>query len=1071
MQRSRGYAVLVFLIIISLAMLYSVVSQLNGASVKSGSGAATGDALAQAREALLAYAATYRDVVNGNEVFGYLPCPDMTAVATGTQGNGAAESTCGSPGEIAVGLLPYRTLGLEQLRDDAGVCLWYVVSGGFKNNPKAASPMNWDTQGQLAISGANGEALAAPNDAYGGAAAIVIATGMPVTGQSRSSTAGNNCGIVPSEVAQYLDGNYAFATTGTVTVTQGIARDGNGVVTNNDRLTWITPKDIFDKVLKRADFYNPTTASPVGQINKLSDEIRAVLEKRIQDDLVAGGTPSSSQPANSTSYPSSVGTVIGDLPVTLSLNAPSYANYYSSWQEQYRTAICASLVSGCLTVPSSASGCRGALMLGGRMAAGQNGTASISGQPRTTGQKLSGASTLGYFYESSGALGIASGSSTNFSGNTSFQAINPSDDTVTCLFPGAFVSFAQNIGSFTTGIVSASGGAPVSVSTANKTITLGSSSSSIPRSGCDWYPTPLPLTSMLRLYFRYQVVTRGPGFTLTVADAATNSLTNTSPVMCGGTGSALLGYASAPPSGMVTRSGGSTVPILSVSWSGTSLGSCAASSFRATVSVESAPAIPFFAGESLSLSNVDPSGYNGPQTIESVASSTQFRFCLSSNPGLPQAGIKAPKLGIEFDTRQNAAQLDPSSDHFAFLYWGGATDSNPTGTGADDNTHYAGILGSGAEPLNPRATTSPAPTATSIAPVMAVTWLGGIATATTHGPHGFAAGQYAYISDVTSTGFESATPFLLTTVPDDTHFTYLLPINPGTYAYGTDASRTAKALGMSSGVVTTVHPHGFSAGQYVNVSGFTGSPGCNGLYQIASIGSSTQFTLASNSSSCTSTGYITATHTITAASWNGGTVTITTNGAHGLSTGQYVHIANIFPEGYNGTYAIITTSDPSQFTYSLALDPGGPYSSSSTPGITTVSSLRPIYFSGSGSTVPLNTQAVPYDADTQQSGVIHVRVDIARSYDPTTHRATLNMKAYIADTIPGCFVSDFKNLSLELADICPSLSPTIEQVGIPINDVSGPALSNAYVGFTTSRTGAIGTNQEVVVSNLLLRSQ
>jgi hypothetical protein len=95
-----------------------------------------------AREALLGFAATYRNKEHPNADFGYLPCPDL-------DGDGSSE-TCGGQGQTSVGRLPYLTLNLPDLRDGSGECLWYAVSGSFKNNPKADA-VNWDSTGSFRL--------------------------------------------------------------------------------------------------------------------------------------------------------------------------------------------------------------------------------------------------------------------------------------------------------------------------------------------------------------------------------------------------------------------------------------------------------------------------------------------------------------------------------------------------------------------------------------------------------------------------------------------------------------------------------------------------------------------------------------------------------------------------------------------------------------------------------------------------------------------------------------------------------------------------------------------------------
>ena len=67
------------------------------------------EALAIARAALIGYAISYAETHPG-EGYGFLPCPD--AGNTGSTPVGA----CGARGIAAVGRLPWRTLGLPELR-------------------------------------------------------------------------------------------------------------------------------------------------------------------------------------------------------------------------------------------------------------------------------------------------------------------------------------------------------------------------------------------------------------------------------------------------------------------------------------------------------------------------------------------------------------------------------------------------------------------------------------------------------------------------------------------------------------------------------------------------------------------------------------------------------------------------------------------------------------------------------------------------------------------------------------------------------------------------------------------
>ena len=145
-------------------------------------------ALAAAREALIAYAADHP--INSSVGPGYLPCPDL-------DNDGWAESTCGSLSgdsgqEQRLGRLPWKTLGLPDLRDGHGERLWYAVSTKYKgllncaasrgcvdmSPPAALGTISVrDASGFVLNDGTLGDAARARE---GGAVAVVIAPGPPI---------------------------------------------------------------------------------------------------------------------------------------------------------------------------------------------------------------------------------------------------------------------------------------------------------------------------------------------------------------------------------------------------------------------------------------------------------------------------------------------------------------------------------------------------------------------------------------------------------------------------------------------------------------------------------------------------------------------------------------------------------------------------------------------------------------------------------------------------------------------------------------------------------------------------
>jgi hypothetical protein len=144
--------------------------------------------LAQAVEALVSYAADrpITEIVGP----GYLPCPDL-------DDDGWAESTCGSLSgdtgrEERIGRLPWKTLGLPDLRDGHGERLWYAVSSKQKGLLNCAASRGCvdmspaaalgaitvrDASGRLVHDGTLGDPLQAQR---AGALAVVIAPGPPL---------------------------------------------------------------------------------------------------------------------------------------------------------------------------------------------------------------------------------------------------------------------------------------------------------------------------------------------------------------------------------------------------------------------------------------------------------------------------------------------------------------------------------------------------------------------------------------------------------------------------------------------------------------------------------------------------------------------------------------------------------------------------------------------------------------------------------------------------------------------------------------------------------------------------
>lgn len=177
--------------------------------------------LAQAKHALIG-----RAVADDNRL-GTLPCPD-------TDDDGSAETFVGSDCPSYIGRLPWRTLGLPDLRDASGERLWYVLSPRFRDNA-AVEPINSDTKGNLTVH-QDGATVTITAEAV----AVIFAPGPVVAGQIRDPANANNA-------ANYLD-----TTAGVNNATAaGPFISAQATTTFNDRLLVITTVDLMPTVEQR----------------------------------------------------------------------------------------------------------------------------------------------------------------------------------------------------------------------------------------------------------------------------------------------------------------------------------------------------------------------------------------------------------------------------------------------------------------------------------------------------------------------------------------------------------------------------------------------------------------------------------------------------------------------------------------------------------------------------------------------------------------------------------------------------------------------------------------------------
>ena len=433
----------------------------------------TEDSQTQGKEALIGFAATYRDT-HPAQVFGYLPCPD-------TDNDGAAEATCGNQDESVIGRLPWKILGIAPLRDSANECLWYAVSGHAKDSPDTTT-FNWDTLGQFIVQDADGATLAGatPHDRP---FAVLLAARSPVNGQARASAGASECGG-SNTATDYLEGLGALGTGDTTLVVASANSQRNG--TNNDRALWITSKEIFDRVKVRSDFKN--------DIDTLLNDLVACLN------------------SNPIVTASATNKGIDNLFTTCPVTQASKLEFKDNWKDNL---LYAGGPSGNFTVNGGTTTCKGILIFGGER---------TSGQSRATVLEKN---TAAYYLEGTNATLFPNNGA--YTGATNFYASGTSSastDIVRCITglpSGATqVSFAQDLPSFTT----AGATGTVSTDTTDNTVTIVDNATGT-AAGCFWSPIPIPLAGKtLRAYYEYQfaftdtfatsgaAADRGNGFTL-----------------------------------------------------------------------------------------------------------------------------------------------------------------------------------------------------------------------------------------------------------------------------------------------------------------------------------------------------------------------------------------------------------------------------------------------------------------------------------------------------------------------------------------------------------------------------
>jgi hypothetical protein len=392
MRHQGGFALIAILALLAVWGLSVFVGQLSATQFQTARAQNAAAALVEAREALLGDAIARSPVSDA----GYFSLPDLGAGIGGVPAEGQVSPTFAGDGKdlSVIGRFPWKTLDTTALRDAQGECLWYIVSGRFKNELKTDA-LNWDTQGQIDIIDGTGNLIAR------NLAAMVIAPQIALDGQSRAlaDPVYRECGgnydarnyLDPIEIDNAIAGevNYFVGSTNNrvapnTSNKRFVMADSNSY---NDRFLYITVDDIFNPLIRRSDF--------AGAIGKLLDS--PVFQGHLRSIVVAGNKGTDN--INCANGP--------DL------------SFCRNWKEMLF------LTERSVAEPINVNGtsCSRVLIFAGRKAAGQSRSTALDKTNKDNYLEGVNASSFN----------VPTAASPNFSGAAVFDWRTPSTDLVRCL--------------------------------------------------------------------------------------------------------------------------------------------------------------------------------------------------------------------------------------------------------------------------------------------------------------------------------------------------------------------------------------------------------------------------------------------------------------------------------------------------------------------------------------------------------------------------------------------------------------------------------------------------------------
>jgi hypothetical protein len=907
-RRESGFVLIALLAMLAIGGLYFFISNLSPEFLRERAQQTTGDALAQAREALVGYAVRFRDdqLKTGTSglVYGYLPMPDL-----GTSRNnnaGCTEEGCeaanfaGNASNITIiGRFPWRTLGTGPLRDSNGECLWYAVSGSHQRVQRA-SPMNWDTLSQIDVVVANGTAAMASAiaSAHDRPIAVIFSPGPPLPGQNRGAAAdsvpecGGNYDVVNyldpvtsthlAGITNYLAGSTHSASGDTSAATKSLTagglvnRRGDGnlwagacpagssdtcSVASNDGGITLTSTQLF-QTLRGSSYFR-------ADINSMLERMTECL----RDQIAAGG---SFTPTALTGFTSPTDKTVGRVPTSTCYDdTTNPLGYFSHYVDQL---FILKPTAGSLSI--SLDGAAAQSCAAGLVFAGQRGTKSpvpsdggeslvqlrTSAQVSATNSILNTNWPANYLenhnlsaFTTTGALALA--------GQSQLQQVSTSQiagqDIVRCIPPGASLTLVAPTVSADAGDITLARYAP-----GTGVLTLGSSdinsnygANASDLYACAWTPETHAAGTGVRSYFRFRIKRVGEGFTFAVVDGDRNAAN-----ACGASRQQ-LGYSG--------DNGNALIP--EIAWPKL--------------------AIEFDTVRNCNSPFIDGSGVPSCVFTESGSS-------LSNGRNDPCYTSSCWSGSILYPGGSNQG-LDNSS-HVAIVYWGHGAANAGAGVTLpllDDNYH--GL------PTPPDSSARPAPR--NPAPVLpypspAPSPPGGVAPLDRMGGTTVAFREFHARLEMTRT-------FTAPTDAKNGVTTVLLK-----FFIDAQPAANISAITYNSGSpptlsVTTASAHSLTTGDTVVIKDAVPS-GYNGEFTVT-VTDTTHFTATLPGGTANPGRFISA---ITWADNGSGTDRATvTSVSHGLNTGNSVTISGSFPPEYNGTRTI-TKIDNDSYRFGLELD-------------------------------------------------------------------------------------------------------------------------------------------------------